>query len=320
MDETNCERFASREDSPLIVVIALFLPALVVGALVTLLVMRRPHLDPASSRAASLAAHRVEHQLERGRGPIQWARHHLDPKTTTGLALLAALALVVAGGALVGALAYLVRAHTGLQEVDDSVAPWGAEHATAFSRDVVRAVTELGGTIGLATIVVAVVVIEMIRRPSRWLPVFVVAVAVGQPLVTNGIKDLLDRVRPTIDPAAGALGPSFPSGHSAGAAACFAALALVLGRGRSTRTHAWLAGAAVFLAVAVATSRVLLGVHWLSDVVGGLALGWAWFALCGIAFGGRMLRFGAPVEAAERTVAMADHEASSAATGSLSAR
>ncbi len=208
------------------------------------------------------------------------------------------------GGALVGVLAYLVRAHTTLQDVDDSVAPWGADHATAFARDVVRAVTELGGTIGLAAVIVVVVGAEMIRRPTRWLPVFVAAVAVGQPLVTNTIKELLDRVRPTIDPAAGSLGPSFPSGHSAGAAACFAALALVLGRGRSPRIHAGLAGAAVFLAVAVATSRVLLGVHWLTDVIGGLALGWAWFALCALAFGGRMLRFGAPVEAAERTAAL----------------
>jgi hypothetical protein len=39
----------------------------------------------------------------------------------------------------------------------------------------------------------------------------------------------------------------------------------------------------------------------MSDVIGGLALGWGWFALCSIAFGGRLLRFAAPIEAAERT-------------------
>jgi len=43
---------------------------------------------------------------------------------------------------------------------------------------------------------------------------------------------------------------------------------------------------------------VLLDVHWLSDVVAGLALGWGWFAVCAIAFGGRLVRFGATAERA----------------------
>ena len=115
----------------------------------------------------------------------------------------------------------------------------------------------------------------MIRRPSRWLPVFLITVTIGQTLMSTFVKDLLDRVRPTANPIAHTLGPSFPSGHTTGAAACFAAFALVLGRGRSRNVQSLLAGAAVFVAIAVAASRVLLGVHWLSDVLGGLALGWA---------------------------------------------
>ena len=83
------------------------------------------------------------------------------------------------------------------------------------------------------------------------------------------------------------LGPSFPSGHSSTAASFYAALALIMARGRSARARALLAGTAGGIAAAVAASRVLLDVHWVSDVVAGVMLGWAWFALCAIAFGGR---------------------------------
>jgi undecaprenyl-diphosphatase len=103
-----------------------------------------------------------------------------------------------------------------------------------------------------------------------------------------------------VNPVARSLGRAFPSGHSAGAAACFAALALLAGCGRPRDVQAMLTGTAVAIAVAVAASRVLLGVHWLTDAISCLALGGAWFALCSIAFGGRLLRLGPPVAAAER--------------------
>jgi len=79
--------------------------------------------------------------------------------------------------------------------------------------------------------------------------------------------------------------PAFPSGHSSLAAAFFAAGALLLSRGRTRRATAALGAAAVAIAAAVATSRVFLDVHWVSDVVAGVGLGWAWFALCALAFG-----------------------------------
>ncbi len=69
-----------------------------------------------------------------------------------------------------------------------------------------------------------------------------------------------------------------------------------------------LAGIAVGVAVLVAGTRVLLDVHWLSDTIAGVALGWSWFMLCAIAFGGRLLQFGAVVEEAadEAVEALAD--------------
>jgi undecaprenyl-diphosphatase len=111
-------------------------------------------------------------------------------------------------------------------------------------------------------------------------------------------KLLVGRPRPDIARLTGFSGSSFPSGHAATAAATFAAVAFLIGRGRSQWVKAIAAGVAFGIATAVAASRVLLGVHWFTDVLAPLALGWGWFALCSIAFGGRILRFGGPVRVA----------------------
>ena len=83
----------------------------------------------------------------------------------------------------------------------------------------------------------------------------------------------------------------------------FAAAALILARGLGKRRRRTLAAAAAAVAVAMAGSRVLLDVHWLSDVVGGLALGWGWFALCAAIFGGRLLCATAAVDTAAAAAA-----------------
>ena len=121
----------------------------------------------------------------------------------------------------------------------------------------------------------------------------------GQFLLSNGIKWIVDRARPTIAPLTGFAGTSFPSGHAVAAAATWACVAFLLGRHRHRHARAVLLGGAVAVAVAVAATRVALGVHWTTDVVAGLFVGWTWFALCAIAFGGRVLHFGEPVEVVE---------------------
>ena len=80
---------------------------------------------------------------------------------------------------------------------------------------------------------------------------------------------------------------------------------MILSRRRSVRTKAVLAAAATGIAMPVASTRVLLGVHWLADVVAGVLLGWTWFTLLSVAFGGRGMRFGALVQQADSAASTA---------------
>jgi undecaprenyl-diphosphatase len=220
------------------------------------------------------------------------------------LALTLALLLTIGGGVGLGALAYLERTNGHLNRLDRSVASWGYSHSGAVSTHGLRLVTQLGAFTTIVVLCLVVAAIETLRTRSAWILPFIIVVLGGEEVLTISIKGLANRTRPSFDPAAvSGLGPSFPSGHSATAAAFYAGAALLISRRRGPAARALLTGLAVGIAVAVASSRVLLDVHWLSDVIAGLLLGWAWFAVCAIAFGGRLLRFGAPAEAAATAAA-----------------
>ncbi len=278
----------------------LALLGLLVGSVAGLLAWRFPR----SARPAASPA------LETGRKVGQTVGRHprvrallaarLDPAPATGLALTVAMVFAIGGGVLFGLLAYLIRTNSHLIGIDNGVAKWGNRHATALSMHVLNAITQLGGIYTVTALCVVLAVTETTRTRSRWVTPFIAAVMGGEEILTLTVKALVGRVRPTFNPAAATLGPSFPSGHSATAAAFYATAALLLSRWRGRRARAVLTGVAVGVAVAVAASRVLLDVHWLTDVIAGLSLGWAWFAVCAIAFGGRILRFGATAEVAAR--------------------
>jgi len=246
---------------------------------------------------AHLDAPRADEAAARGRLARAVAAR-TDPSTATGLFLTVAAVAVVVAAVGVGVVLAMVRRHEGFASWDQGVAHWGATNATGTSTRFLEILTFFGSTPGALAVVAVAGVLAFRRAPSRSLIAFLALVVVGQSVIVNVLKVVVDRARPDIDPLTSFAGPSFPSGHSAAAAACFAAAAFVLGRRRSLPVKARWAGAAAALAVGVAASRVLLGVHWFTDVVAGLLLGWAWFALCSIAFGGRLLRFGQPAEVA----------------------
>jgi membrane-associated phospholipid phosphatase len=250
-----------------------------------------PQADPARS-----ASKHLESALLERRGIRRILRARLDPQVATGLALTVVLVGVIVAGIVLGVLVAMIRAGSGVVNVDRSVSRWAAMHGTPLSLDVLGWITWAGGT----PVIVAVACVTAAIAVRRWkrasVVLFFVLVVGGQFLLSNLIKVAVERVRPDVPPLHVVSGPSFPSGHATAAAATFAALALVLGRGASPRMRAAMDGAAVAFAVAVGCSRVLLGAHWTSDVVGGLILGWTWFGVCAVAFGGRVLRLGAPAD------------------------
>lgn len=245
------------------------------------LLLRRSDAHPAGAAA----------EIERAvaEAPGRRARR-LDPTDVTGLVLTLALAAVVLGGAILASLAVIVRSTDVLAGLDNSVADWGDRHATVFSHHALVLVTDLGETWAVAVVAALVVIVDYLRRRNPWTLPFLLAAILGDKLITEILKHLVDRARPTLEAVAATLGPSFPSGHSSTAAASWAAFALVAGQWWGRRAWPLLAGLAVGIPVGVALSRVLLDVHWLTDVIAGLALGWAWFAACAIAFARPLLR------------------------------
>ncbi|HET7308908.1 MAG TPA: phosphatase PAP2 family protein [Actinomycetota bacterium] len=261
----------------------------------SLAIRRWAHADPALGATEALGEDLGSHRRSR-----RFLRSRMDPSTATGLALTVALAALVLTGVIVGVLAWMVRRDVGLVDLDHAIEVWANEHATTFSDAVLGAVTHLGDTITILTVGVVISLYGLWRWRKPSIPFFVAMVVLGQVLISNTIKLAIDRARPELRPRAVFTGTSFPSGHTTAAAATYLAVALVLAIATSPKARAALAGAAVAIAVAVGCTRVLLGVHWFSDVVAGLMIGWSWFGICAVAFGGRLLRFGAPVEAAIR--------------------
>jgi undecaprenyl-diphosphatase len=227
--------------------------------------------------------------VARRSGVLGVIARRLHPLEATGVALTVALLAIIAAVAVFGVMAIL-GTRTNLWVIDALGASWGSAHAGPQSTAILEVITSFGGTAVAFPLTAVAVIWLLVRRNQLGPPLFLVSVMLGQSLVHNAVKLLVQRHRPPVPPLTGFEGTSFPSGHSATAAAMFAAFALLLSRGRSRPVSIALGAAGAAMAAMVAASRVLLGVHWVTDVVAGVALGFLWFVVCALAFGGRRLR------------------------------
>ncbi len=198
--------------------------------------------------------------------PLAWPRPTSRPMTWAIIAVLA-VALAVLTGAVAAGWAPLVAAdaHVVLAAGTAMAARPGA---VALS----IAVTDVGSPIAVDVFTAVAVVVLLLRHRVRD-AAYLLLVRVAALAVETGLKNALARPRPDVHPLTTAAGFSFPSGHTAGTTALCASLLVVLFPVLHRRGRAVAVVATVALSLAVAASRVLLGVHFPSDVIGGLLAG-----------------------------------------------
>ena len=264
-------------------------------------------LDPADAEHWLLARVESKPRLRR-------ALAHADRRVAGGAAVAVAFVVVLLAALFIGWVFDSIDTGTGFARWDQSVADWGPEHATDATATFMKWATNLGGTWVVAVVMTIVGIIDWRRRRNATGVWFLLTVGVGVVLINNALKLWIMRERPPVDHLVSAAGTSFPSGHSSSAAACWMAIAFIVGGWLPRRYRPWLAAGAVAIACLVAASRTLLGVHWVTDVVAGLTVGWTWFFVVTLIFGGRFQRFGEPVEDLAAASATDDRHAMNGAT------
>jgi membrane-associated phospholipid phosphatase len=182
--------------------------------------------------------------------------------------------------------ALIVTNSADLLSVDRHVASalhgYALDHPT-FTH-LMRDVSAVFSAFGWWIILTPVICWLLIRRRFR-LAVFVAVTALGSSLLNGLIKTTVHRARPHLaDPVATAVGKSFPSGHTQAATVGFGLLVLVFLPFLPARARPWAWVGAAFMVALVGFSRIALGVHYLTDVIGGILIGSAWLLAMTAAF------------------------------------
>jgi membrane-associated phospholipid phosphatase len=172
-----------------------------------------------------------------------------------------------------------------LEEIDRTVHEWARYTHTDGSTVFFTALTLIGTPVGLAILGAIVCAYLAFRKRWRWIAYLVLTSGIGG-LLNLQLKAWFARARPDLAAALrDAHGYSFPSGHAMGATVVFGGFAYLAFR--LLPRWRWRAAALSFaccMVLAIAVSRIYLGVHWISDIAGGIAAGAIWLTTATVGY------------------------------------
>ena len=208
-----------------------------------------------------------------------WLRRRVDPAHALGLTLTTGLVVCVVAGAIFTIVLEDVLGGGGVARLDRPVLSWLAGHRTAGLTTLARTVTFFG-SVPWVLLVTAVVAALWWRRGALRPALVLVVAVLGSGAITATVKLLVGRNRPPLPFAVDTAerGLAFPSGHALSALALYGTLAYLLARPARTARRTATAAGLLLLVVAVGLSRIYLGYHWVSDVLGSWTLGVLWLS------------------------------------------
>ena len=212
---------------------------------------------------------------------LTFLRRRLSPESYFGLHLTLGLAVLIGACWVFGEITEDVITGDPLTRVDQRVAAFFNANATPLRNQIMSAISFFGSGrfLGVASGAGA---LYLVWRRSWYRLLALLLVVPGGALINVVVKHLIQRPRPVFEnPITTLESYSFPSGHTMGATLFYglmAALAVQLFQGWKPKGVAVLG--AVVIVLLVGFSRICLGLHYLSDVLGAIAAGVAWLALC----------------------------------------
>lgn len=171
--------------------------------------------------------------------------------------------------------------NSNVNEFDMSIITW----VQGFESDKLTRIMEgfswIGATLPVTALAIAMLLFLFLVLKHRYELILLIVVVGGSSLLNVMLKLVFRRDRPDLHRIVEEAGYGFPSGHSVAAIALYGVLVYLLWRHANTRKgKAVLIVIGLFMVLSIGISRIYLGVHFPSDVIGGYLVSGAWLAMC----------------------------------------